>query len=95
MEIEHHQGAQRGFFKAVQDQLEAGIMTYHWEGANKLVIEHTEVDESFAGKGVGKRLVMAAVEYARENKIKILPLCPFAHALFEKIEELRDVLFLT
>lgn len=93
MNIEHHQGIHRGYFKAVQDEMEAGMMTYSWGGPTKMVIEHTEVNEAFGGKGVGKKLVLAAVDYARENKIKIQPLCPFAHALFEKMAEIRDVLF--
>lgn len=93
MDIEHHQGKQRGYFRAVQDQREAGMMTYSWGGPSKMVIEHTEVGDNFAGKGIGKKLVLAAVEYARKNNIKIQSLCPFAHALFEKMEEIQDVLF--
>ncbi len=43
-----------------------------------MIIEHTEVDESLEGKGVGKQLVHTAVEYARTHNIKIstaVPLC--------------------
>jgi predicted GNAT family acetyltransferase len=35
---------------------------------------------------------MEVVNYARENKIKIIPLCPFAKSVFDKVEEIRDVL---
>jgi len=93
MNIEHHQGIKRGYFKAVQDRREAGSMTYNWGGPGKMVIEHTEVNDDFSGKGIGKGLVIAAVEYARANKIKIQPLCPFAKVLFEKTPEIQDVLF--
>ena len=44
------------------------------------------------GKNAGKQLVTAAVEYARKNKIKILPLCPFARSVFERVKEFGDVL---
>ncbi|WP_433754219.1 GNAT family N-acetyltransferase [Paenibacillus amylolyticus] len=37
-------------------------------------------------------LIKAMVEYARENGIKILPLCPFAKGRFERISEYADVL---
>jgi len=60
--------------------------------ANKMIIEHTEVDESLEGKGVGKQLVHTAVEYARTHNIKIVPLCPFAKSVFDKVEEWHDVL---
>lgn len=69
-------------------------MTYSWAGDSKIIIDHTEVNAEFNGRGVGKQMVMAAVDFARENNIKILPLCPFAKSVFDKTEEIKDVLFL-
>lgn len=68
-------------------------MTYSWAGDSKIIIDHTEVNAEFNGRGVGKQMVMAAVDFARENNIKILPLCPFAKSVFDKTEEIKDVLF--
>ena len=68
-------------------------MTYTWAGDSKFIIDHTEVSEEFNGKGVGKKLLMATVDYARNNNLKIIPLCPFAKSVFDKTEEIRDVLF--
>ncbi|WP_246131531.1 GNAT family N-acetyltransferase [Aquimarina intermedia] len=53
-------------------------MTYTWAGKSKFIINHTGVEEQFSGKGFGKKLVMKSVEFARNNDLKILPLCPFA-----------------
>jgi predicted GNAT family acetyltransferase len=92
MEIQQINRESKGLFKAVSDEKEAGRMTYSWAGNNKFIIDHTEVNSEFNGKGVGKKMVLAAVEYARENDLKIIPLCPFAKAMFEKISEIRDVL---
>jgi uncharacterized protein len=36
---------------------------------------------------------MKIVKFAREKNIKILPLCSFAKSVFDKMEEIRDVLF--
>lgn len=47
--------------------------------------------ESLQGQGVGKQLVKAAVEYARENDLKILATCPFAKGVLEKTTEYHDV----
>ncbi|MEG0851442.1 MAG: GNAT family N-acetyltransferase [Flavobacterium sp.] len=93
MEIQQINDTRRGYFEAVEDGKEAGKMTYTWAGDSKFIIDHTEVNPDFNGKGVGKKLVMAAVEYARTNKLKIIPLCPFAKSVFDKVEEIRDVLF--
>lgn len=92
MEIQHTTGESKGVFKAVENQKEAGRMTYSWAGENKFIIDHTEVNPEFGGKGVGKQLVMAAVEFARQNDLKIIPLCPFAKSVFQKTEDIRDVL---
>ncbi|SFD81948.1 GNAT family N-acetyltransferase [Flavobacterium phragmitis] len=93
MEIQQINDIKRGYFEATEDGKEAGKMTYTWAGDSKFIIDHTEVSPEFNGKGVGKKLVMASVEYARANNLKIIPLCPFAKSVFDKVEEIRDVLF--
>jgi predicted GNAT family acetyltransferase len=57
-----------------------------------VIIDHTEVDELLRGTGASKRLVAAAVEWARAEKVKLLPLCPFARHVFDKTPEYADVL---
>ena len=93
MEINQINDIRKGYFEAIEDGKEAGKMTYTWAGDSKFIIDHTEVSPDFNGKGVGKKLVMAAVDYARANNVKIIPLCPFAKSVFDKTEEIRDVLF--
>jgi len=93
MEINQINDIRKGYFEAIEDGKEAGKMTYTWAGDSKFIIDHTEVNEGFNGKGVGKKLVMKAVEYARNSNLKIIPLCPFAKSVFDKTEDIRDVLF--
>lgn len=57
----------------------------------KLSIDHTFVDESLKGKGVGKQLVAAAVKYAREKGAKVETVCSFASAIFDRTEEYKDI----
>ena len=92
MEIKQNNGETRGEFVAFIDGRQAGLMTYTWAGADKFIIDHTEVEEAYNGKGVGKELLLAAVDYARKNNLKIIPLCPFANAQFKKNVEIQDVL---
>jgi uncharacterized protein len=47
--------------------------------ANRLIIMHTEVPEELGGRGIGGKLVLAAVEEARREKLVVVPLCPFAN----------------
>lgn len=69
-----------------------GRMTYTWAGEKKLIIDHTEVDPQFKGKNVGKHLLMTLVNFARENAVKVIPICPFARAMFRRMPEIGDVL---
>jgi len=93
MEIIQENEDRKGLFKAIEDGKEAGVMTYTWAGSTKFIIDHTEVNPDFKGKGVGQQMVMKAVEYARANHLKIMPLCPFAKSVFDKNPEITDVLF--
>lgn len=67
-------------------------MTYSKAGSDRIIIDHTEVNESYKGNGLGAMMVREAVKDAREKKISIIPLCPFARSIFNKNKELSDVL---
>ncbi|MEP3390003.1 MAG: GNAT family N-acetyltransferase [Reichenbachiella sp.] len=92
MNIEQFDRDHKGFFKGIEEEKEAGRMTYSWAGEDRIIIDHTEVNPAFKGKGVGKQLVLAAVDFARVKKISIIPLCAFAKSVFDRDESLRDVL---
>ena len=92
MEIEQFNRESKGFFKASEAGKEAGRMTYSWAGEDRFIIDHTEVNPEFSGRGVGQKMVEAALNYARENNLKIIPLCPFAKAQFDRHPEWHDVL---
>ncbi len=92
MEIQQFNSESKGFFKAVENEVEAGKMFYSWAGEDKLIINHTDVNPEFGGRGVGKQILMKLVEYVRENNVKVIPLCPFAKSVFDKTPEIQDVL---
>ena len=68
--------------------LSAGVAYPHHLSIGRVVISPTA-----RGKGLGKELVAAAVKFARENGMKILPLCPYAKKIIEKSKEFHDVLY--
>lgn len=92
MKIQRQQHGKRGAFFIEENGEWVAEMTYSREGARKIVIDHTEVDESLKGKGIGKYLVEAAVQYARKNNLLIKPTCPFVKSVLEKDEQYEDVL---
>lgn len=92
MNIQHQDDGKKGSYFIRENNQLLAEMTYVWSG-EKLIIDHTFVDESLKGKGIGKLLLNKVVEFSRIKKIKIIPLCPFAKKMFEKDDSLKDVLF--
>lgn len=91
MKLEHEENESKGSFYFDNDGVRAAELTYSKAGEERIIIDHTEVSDDHRGEGLGKKLVFAAVEYARENNIKILPLCPYARSVFSRHKEIRDV----
>ena len=60
-------------------------------GEHLSIIEHTDVDPSLKGQGVGKLLVAKVVEKMRAENRKVIPLCPFAKHEFDKTREYDDI----
>jgi len=94
MLIQNKMSGTKGMFFVKQDGNNLAEMVYTQPAANKMNKETTEVSDELKGQKVGNQLVAAAVDYARKQDIKIIPLCPFANAVFKKAKEYADVLFI-
>ncbi len=92
MDIKRTEVNKKGVFQGFVDEKSIGKMTYKMFGTSQLIIEHTKVDTDFKGMGLGLKLLLAVVDYARKNDFRIIPICPFAKKMFEKHPELQDVL---
>jgi len=51
---------------------------------DNLTVYHTEVAPEAEGQGLAKKMLQAMVDYARKNKLKVIPLCPYVHAQFKR-----------
>jgi len=93
MDISHKEEQNKGQFY-IEDNAGKAIasLLYKLDDNSVLVIEHTEVDPSLKGQGIGAQLVEASVKHARTNDLKIKPLCSYADAVFSKTPEYSDVL---
>lgn len=92
MEIERLENIGGGEFVIQQNGNRVAEMAYTNAGTDKIIIAHTFVEDTFRGENIGRELVRAGVDFARENNFKIIPLCPFANSEFEKCAEYADVL---
>ena len=58
----------------------------------QMVINHTQVFVGYEGQGIARQMVMAAVDFARENNRTIVPVCSYAKAVLTRTDEYQDVL---
>ena len=76
----------------------ADINAIEADGASKkfvteqMVINHTQVFDGYEGQGIARQLVMAAVDFARKEGRKIMPVCSYAKAVLTRTDEYQDVL---
>jgi uncharacterized protein len=89
--IDHQRAGHRGAFVLMRDGEKLAEQTYTVAGS-RVIIDHTDVDDRLRGTVAGKKLVQAAVEWARSENVKLMPLCPFAKSVFDKTPEYSDVL---
>jgi predicted GNAT family acetyltransferase len=60
--------------------------SYRRDG-NLLTIYHTEVPREFQGRGIGSALVKGVLAFAREQNLKVKPLCSFVRAYMDRHPE--------
>ena len=57
----------------------------------RIALIHTEVDEALEGRGLGSRLVTAALDDARDQGLEVVPLCPFVASFIDRHPEYQDI----
>lgn len=92
MEIIIKQRDTNGYAMAQENEKRAGAMTYSIADEHLIIIDHTEVAPEYSGMNLGLQMLAEIVGMARKKNIKIIPLCPFAAAMFKKKDLFKDVL---
>src|ERR1043166_4869817 len=81
--IEHEQKGHKGAFFVEEEGKRVAELSYTMAGT-KAITDHPAADDALRGRGTGRNLVAAAVDWAREEDLLLLPLCPFARSVFDK-----------
>ncbi|MDJ0749390.1 MAG: GNAT family N-acetyltransferase [Woeseiaceae bacterium] len=91
--IERREEGSKGRYTArVEGHEGIGELTYSRMSPTKIIADHTGVDESLRGTGVGKALVERLIADARKDGFTIVPLCPFVKAQYQRHPEWSDVM---
>lgn len=89
--IQKKEDNEKGIFFIEENGKLVAELNYSIQDNGVLSLDHTEVKPEMEGKGLGGKLVKHSVEYARENGLKLDPLCSYAEKQFERHEEYNDV----
>lgn len=65
------------------------ITWYEKDGVMKM--NHTFVSDELRGQGVAKKLLDQSAKYARNNNMKMDPICSYVVSAFEKSNEYDDI----
>lgn len=77
-----------GKVAGIDDEAE---ITFTHRGPKLISADHTGAPESMRGTGVAAAMVDFLVADARERGFKIIPICPYVRARYEKHPEWQDV----
>jgi uncharacterized protein len=86
--VTHNAAQQR--FELVQDG-EIAICDYRRQG-DVLALVHTGVPAALQGQGLAATLVSAALAYAREQGLKVRPVCSYVAAHMHRHPDTADLL---
>jgi predicted GNAT family acetyltransferase len=88
-EVVHDRAASRFILR--RGGHEIGELTYRASDGRAALL-HTEVRPDLRGKGLARALVVAAVQWARAERLKLTPLCWYTRVVLERADEFHDVL---
>lgn len=69
-----------------------GFLEFTRPDAGVMRIEYVEVDPELRGTGLGKQLVEKAVAFAKDNQLKVVPICSYARAVIQRDADLSTSL---
>lgn len=68
-------------------------ITYVYKEENVIAVDHTFVSPELRGKSIASKLLAEVVNMARQENLKIIPICSYAVAKLTRNNEYEDILF--
>jgi predicted GNAT family acetyltransferase len=90
VDIEITASGERSRYEISADGKPAGFTQYERRG-DAIAFLHTEIDPEYGGKGLAGRLIGHALDDVREQRLAVLPYCPFVRSFIAKHTEYTDL----
>lgn len=93
MQFQHIDNSNKGeFFLDNEQGQRIAEISYVWRGEDKIIADHTWVDDSLRGQGMARQLLDTLVDFAREKQLKIVPTCSYVDVMFKREPSFADVI---
>ena len=86
LEVKHNEASRR--FEAEVEGLTAVLVYKIVPG--RMLIQHTGVPTEVEGRGIAAKLTRVALEYARSQKLEVVPACSYTASFMAKHPEYND-----
>lgn len=75
-----------------ETEVEGGLAFVEYvRDGDSLRFTHTEVPKEAEGKGIAAAVAKAGLEYARANKLTVVPVCAYVRGYIERHPEYEDL----
>ncbi len=74
--------------------LDGAVATLEYSRTGEKTLDYTStfVPEEHRNRGIGERMVLDALDYAREQGFRVVPTCPFVRTVVKRHPEYQDIL---
>jgi uncharacterized protein len=83
-----HNDAENRFEAWIDGQLSKLDYNHH---GNTIVMMHVGVHPDHRGHGIAGKLTQAGLEYAKENKLRVIPMCSYVAAYIRRHPEYAEL----
>lgn len=80
------------FYIGEDEQQPLAEITFKQQDAQTIVADHTYVSDELRGQGIAGKLLEVLIAYAREENVKIVPVCSYVQSKMEKTPEYHDLI---
>lgn len=80
------------FYIGDSEEKSLAEITYKTKDENTIIAEHTYVSDELRGQGIAGKLLKVLTDYAREENLKIVPVCSYVQSKMEGSKEYEDLI---
>ena len=66
-------------------------LNFRYKDDNTISLDHTKVPRELEGKGIGGQIVSQTLQYAKDNNLKVVPLCSFVASYITRHPEWKSI----